>query len=271
MTAPPIITLTTDFGLIDPYVGIMKGVILGIQPHVHIVDITHDIPAGSVETAAISLKEACPFFPRGTIHVAVVDPGVGGVRRPILVQTPSAFFIGPDNGLFWPIMDSEKKTTVIHLTQKHYFLPHVSTTFHGRDIFAPTAAHLSLGVPPEDMGEPVTDPVKLTLSKPRQTANTLSGQIRRVDRFGNLITNIHKKDLERFTEIGQVKIKIGNILIGKLKSAYADVMTGNPLALIGSTGYLEIAVNQGRADTLLEGDEIDLKGMSVEITRVPRS
>jgi len=247
-----IITLLTDFGLRDSYVGIMKGVILSINPDVQIIDISHTVKAGSIIHATGLLQEAYPFFPKGTIHVAVVDPGVGGDRRPILVKTKDHLFVGPDNGLFWPIITSHHQTEIIHLTETKYFLSDISNTFHGRDIFAPVAAHVSLGEDPFEMGSVINNPVPLHLPTPEQKGNQLLGQVMRVDRFGNLITNIHKKDMEKLLGTKPPTIKIGNLIIKGVRSTYSEVNTGETLALIGSSGYLEIAVNKGRACDRIE-------------------
>jgi hypothetical protein len=247
-----VITLLTDFGLRDPYVGIMKGVILSINPDARIIDISHQTKPGSVYQAAGLIQEAYPFFPKGTIHVAVVDPGVGGDRRPILVKTKDHFFVGPDNGLFWPIIKTNHQTEIIHLTETKYFLSDISNTFHGRDIFAPVAAHVSLGEDPLEMGSVINNPVPLRLPTPEQKGNHLSGQVIRVDHFGNLITNIHKKDMEKLLGTKPPIIKVGKLIIRGVRSTYSEVNTGETLALIGSSGYLEIAVNQGRACDRIE-------------------
>jgi S-adenosyl-L-methionine hydrolase (adenosine-forming) len=260
-----IITLTTDFGLSDPYVGIMKGVILGINPGACIVDICHQVEAGSVINGAAMLEEAYGFFPKGTIHVAVIDPGVGGVRRPIVARTRDYFFVGPDNGLFWPIFEKETDVTVIHLTREAYFLPHVSRTFHGRDIFTPVAAHLSLGADLLSMGRTIMDPVVLRMPVAHQEGDVLHGQIIRMDHFGNLITNISEQDLVRFAATGHVTVIVGQMIIKDIKGAYSESAKGEALALMGSSGYLEIAVNQGRAGDLLGADSRRPTGAPVSI------
>lgn len=262
-----IITLTTDFGLTDPYVGIMKGVILSVNPEARCVDISHQIKAGAITHAAALLQESYQFFPNGTIHVCVVDPGVGSARRPILIQTNDFFFVGPDNGLFWPIISAHEPARIIHLTKREYFLPHVSRTFHGRDIFSPVAAHLSRNIDPLKMGEIITDPMPLQLPGPQQTGEWLYGQIIRVDNFGNLITNIRRQDLAQFSETGRIVIKVGELIIEDLQETYADVKTGEVLALIGSSDQLEIAVNQGRANGRLKMDSESLIGIKVAVGR----
>ena len=297
-----IITLLTDFGLRDPYVGIMKGVILSINPDARIIDISHQTKPGSVYQAAGLLQEAYPFFPKGTIHVAVVDPGVGSDRRPILIKTKDHLFVGPDNGMFWPIIKTNHQTEIIHLTETKYFLSDISNTFHGRDIFAPVAAHVSLEVDPLEMGSVINNPIPLHLPIPEQKGAHLLGQVMRVDHFGNLISNIHKKDMDEFlgTEppvntptlpsllskipflagkerVGDgVKkrnsytipvIKVRKLIIKGICSTYSEVNTCETLALIGSSGYLEIAVNQGRACDCIGINLENIIGIKVEVNK----
>ena len=242
-----VITLTTDFGLHDPYVAMMKGAILSINSKARIVDISHQIRAGTIIRAASFLHEAFSFFPKNTIHVAVVDPGVGTNRRLIGLEARDHFFVGPDNGIFWPIIEDSEEVKIIHLTNKVYFRPRISQTFHGRDVFAPVAAHLSLDVDLEKMGAQINDPRPLLYPKSQKKDDTLYGEIMRVDNFGNLITNIHGRDLEVFLESARPIIEVGDLVIGKLSPIYADVDQGEPLALINSSDWLEIAVYLGRA------------------------
>ena len=242
-----IITLTTDFGLYDPYVAMMKGVILSINPEARVVDISHQIKAGSIMKAASFVHESFLFFPEGTVHVAVVDPGVGSDRRLIGIKAGGHFFVGPDNGIFWLVVEDHKETKTIHLTESTYFLPPISHTFHGREVFAPVAAHLSRGVDLETMGSKISDPCILHFPGPQKKGKILCGQIMRVDNFGNLITNIHRNDLDLFLESVSVVIEVGDLIIRKLSTVYADAGEGEPLALINSSNWLEIAVNLGRA------------------------
>lgn len=267
MMNPAIITVTTDFGLRDPYVGMMKGVILSINPEARIIDISHQVKAGNIRHAASLIQEACVFFPKDTIHIGVVDPGVGSDRRPILVKTEDHYFIGPDNGLFWPIIQSNEHVDIVHLTKDDYFLPNVSHTFHGRDVFAPVAAHLSNNINPLKMGTVVTDPVQLQLPVVQRRGKVLTGQIMRVDNFGNIITNIRKKDLDTHIGTEQPEIKLGNLVVENVHETYAETEEGDLLALIGSSGYLEIAVNLGRA---CDGTGVatgELVGMEVKVKR----
>ena len=267
MKTSGIITLTTDLGISDPYVGIMKGVVLSINPEARIIDISHQIKAGSIVHAAVSLQEAYHFFPKGTVHVAVVDPGVGSDRRPILFKTENHLFVGPDNGVFWPIITAHKHITAIHLTETQYFLPNVSATFHGRDIFAPVAAHLSGGADPLVMGPSIDDPVSLNHKSPQQKTDAFCGEVIRVDHFGNLITNIHRRDLERFLGMDRPVIRVGNLIIEGIRQTYARARADELLALIGSSDYLEIAVNLGRACDRVGVTSGDIIGVAVEVRK----
>ncbi len=250
-----IITLLTDFGLKDPYVGIMKGVILSLNRKAAIVDLTHHVGHGDVARAARIIRESVPYFPPGAIHVAVVDPGVGTERRPILVKSRNQFFVGPDNGLFWPVITTDPKVLMIHLTHKDFFLPRISNTFHGRDIFAPVAGHLSLGMDPLKMGEVMEDPVSLPDTAPLRKKDSLVGKVVGIDHFGNVITNIHHDEWVRFLGNRQMMIRVSGKKIRRIAKTYADGEEGELLALFGSNGYLEFAVNSGRADRLLNLDE----------------
>ncbi len=279
MRTSGIITLTTDFGLQDPYVGIMKGVLLSICPTARIIDISHRVRPGAIFEAASLIQDAYPFFPKRTIHVGVIDPGVGGKRRPIIVDTGGHIFVGPDNGLFWPIIRSHKEATITHLTKKTYFLSPISQTFHGRDIFAPVAGHLTRGVDPSDMGPIIDDPTEFAFPEPNQEGSTILGQVIRVDRFGNLITNIGRDLLEPFPEAGQPIIRVGDLIIEGISKTYSEVGEGGMLALIGSSDRLEISANLGRACDRVapnsnqkpkEIGEIvgEIVGMEVEVRKV---
>jgi S-adenosylmethionine hydrolase len=262
-----IITLTTDFGLVDPYLAMMKGVILSINNKARIVDINHHISTGLIIQAAGMIRETFPFFPQGTVHVAVVDPGVGSDRRLIVLEAGGHFFVGPDNGIFWPVIADYKKTMVVHLAEKGYFLPRITPTFHGRDVFAPVAAHLSLGVDPAKMGPVIKDPVKLSSPIPHKINDILYGQVMRVDNFGNLITNISIDDIATFLNKSNPIIHIGNLEIKKLDNIYSDVDKGEPLALIDSSNLLEIAVNLGRAEEYVGIEPGEIVGSTVKVSR----
>ena len=246
-----IITLTTDFGLVDPYVAIMKGVILSLNPQARIVDITHQLAPGDIRGAAIVLKQSFAYFPQGTVHVVVLDPGVGTTRRPVAFLTERYIFVGPDNGVLGPII-TEGQGTLIHLNNPSFFRHPVSSTFHGRDIFAPVAAKLSAGADVFAMGEVVGDPVILSLPRPARKGQVLKGEVIKVDRFGNLITNIEESTLRDFLGHDNCTIAVGPIKIENISRTYGDVAVHSDLALIGSSGFLEISVNQGRASDRFE-------------------
>ena len=242
-----IITLITDFGRSDPYIAMMKGVILSVNPDATIIDVTHQIPAHSIKEGSLIIKTSYTYFPSGTVHVGVVDPGVGGKRRPIVVLVDNHFFVGPDNGLFSTIIETQRDIDVIHLKEKKYWMRSISPTFHGRDIFAPAAAHLSLGVNPFSMGEKIDNTTHLASPLPHENNSDLVGEIIWVDHFGNLITNITREHLSPFLSSKGLIIKIGSLILKKISTTYNDVPKSQPLALIGSSNTLEIAVNMGNA------------------------
>jgi len=242
---PPPITLTTDFGLTGPYVASMKGVILGISPQSAVIDITHAIQPQNIQQAAILLEAIVPYFPPGTIHVVVVDPGVGSARRPIAVFTDRACFVGPDNGVFSHIYRDENVREIRHLSNPDYHLPVVSHTFHGRDIFAAVAAHLAAGVPPSALGPTIADPVTAHFSAPEQRPDgSIRGQIIYADAFGNLISNIPRSWLD--VRPNWV-FEIAGATIAGPSVTYSDVQPGELLALGGSAGLVEIARRNGSA------------------------
>ena len=235
-----IITLTTDFGYRDPFVGIMKGVVSSINPAATIIDLTHGVTPQDVTGGALALAAAADFFPAGTIHVAVVDPGVGGNRRPILLETDRACYVGPDNGLMSLAADRQRLIRTLHLSNPEYHLRPTSTTFHGRDIFAPVAAHVSAGVPLEKLGRAVEVFEALTIPVPEiQGEHRIVGEVIYIDGFGNLTTNIRREDLEPF-DPESVSVRIGDRVIRGLSGNYASAGPGNDLALINSWGLLEI-------------------------------
>ena len=267
MPSRNIIALLTDFGLADAYVGIMKGVMLDINPTAYFVDISHQVPPQDVRTAAFLLGTAYPYFPKDTVYLVIVDPGVGGPRRAVALATPKAFFVAPDNGVLSYVLSSEQQeipstgvpttedpfTTMVevpltpplravHLTDPRWWRPEISATFHGRDIFAPVAAHISRGVPLEEIGMPIDRLLAFPIPRPRRMPDgTLEGRIIHIDRFGNLITNIMRADLPE----GPVVVVLGRQSVVGLSRSYAD---GQELvALIGSAGHLEIAVPNGSA------------------------
>ena len=252
-----IITLTTDFGISDTYVGVMKGVILDINPNARIIDLTHAIPPQDIYEAAFSIDAAYRYFRKGTIHIIVVDPGVGSDRQAIVSHIDDAFFVCPDNGVLSYLLhgvENQGRHAIdsVAIQNSAYCLPEVSNTFHGRDIFAPVAAHLSLGVPLDDIGPAVQTLVQLPIPKIDSSGDTLIGQIIKIDRFGNLITNISKGTFEAFLNDNVTyEISAGNVNLSRLNSAYADSKIGEPLAIMGSLALLEIAVNGGNAEKQL--------------------
>lgn len=262
-----IITLLTDFGLIDPYVGMMKGVILSINPAARLVDITHQMASGAVFHAARILKETYSYFPEGTVHLAVVDPGVGSARRLMALEAEGHFFVGPDNGIFWPVLESSGASRIVQIREEEYCLPHLTCTFHGREIFAPVAAHLSLGVGIEKLGPPILDPTYVRLPRPYEKGNILYGEVVRVDNFGNLITSIGRQELQGFLRSGEARVEIGAISVNRISRIYAEVEEGQPLALINSSDLLEIAVNMGRASDYAGMEPREILGTVVKVQR----
>ena len=252
-----IITLLTDFGYSDPYVGSMKGVVLEINPDVTLVDISHNVAPQNIHEAAFILKRAYPFFPKGTIHVVVVDPGVGSDRSIIGVKTDSYIFLAPNNGVLKYIFNNHS-AVVYQITNRNYFRKKVSQTFHGRDIFAPVAAHISKGISLDTLGQSFENYTKGIVPKPVAGNKKISGEILYIDRFGNGITNI---DGYLLTGLNQIRIRVKTTMIISLSTNYADVPTGKPLALIGSGDTLEISINQGNASQQLGfglGDKITI-------------
>jgi len=245
-----IVTLTTDFGMRDPFVGVMKGVILQIAPTVRLVDLTHDIASHDVLEAAITLEAAAPFFPPGTIHLAVVDPGVGSTRRPLAAAAAGQLFVGPDNGLFTFLFRAAAWSAVA-LEAPAYRLPTVSQTFHGRDIFAPAAAHLAVGVPLHRFGPPLSDPVVIPWPTARREGDRLAGEVIHADRFGNLVTSLRLTDLEALGPAAALVVEVEEKEVGRIVPCYADLPPGGVGALIGSSGRLEISVREGSAQAVM--------------------
>ena len=259
LTPSPIITLMTDFGTSDHYVGVMKGVILSVNPQAQIVDITHAIPPQDVHGAAFLIDSAYRYFPTGTIHLIVVDPGVGSERKAIVCQTQTAYFVCPDNGIVTHLFHNEEHIYTVTVENTAYFLPQISNTFHGRDIFAPVAAHLSRGVSIDKLGNPVTNPVQLPIPKPAVSNEEIVGYVIWIDSFGNLITNISHEILESLAGRNNVVVRAGTAKIDRLNRSYAESAIGEPLAIVGSTNRLEISINQGDAAQVLglkRGDAI---------------
>ncbi len=247
MQANGIVTFTTDFGNRDPYAGIMKGIVLGANPHARIVDITHEIPAHNILNAAFSLVRTCRYFPEGTIHVAIVDPGVGGRRKNIAVRTDQYFFIGPDNGILSPMLSNVNSPEIRVIENPPFIKSIISDTFHGRDVFAPCAGHLSAGNSFAEVG-PETERIKhLIYPKATCEANILKGEIVSIDYFGNMITNISKQNFREFVGKRKFEIYFGSERFTKILRHYNDIEQGSPLILFGSSCYMEISMNEGNA------------------------
>jgi S-adenosylmethionine hydrolase len=238
----PIVTLLTDFGTRDPFVGVMKGVILGICPSVHLVDLTHEVPPQMVMAGAYLLKTVIDYFPKGTIHLCVVDPGVGSARKCVALKSQGHFFVGPDNGLFSAALKDRGIEQVVELTEKKFQLRNPSSTFHGRDIFAPAAGYLAKGVPFLKLGNRINHWIWRELPKPFRAKAGWTGEVLWVDRFGNLVTNLEAKHLPK-----PFRMKVGKTVILNLASHYAEAKKGAFMALVGSSGTLEISVNGGNA------------------------
>jgi S-adenosylmethionine hydrolase len=268
----PIITLTTDFGTADHFAGAMKGVIAGIAPRARVVDITHEISPYEIIEGAFVISEAWRFFPKGTVHVVVVDPGVGSARRPILVEAAGHYFVAPDNGVLSMVYDAAKlpappvsvgashASTTVGMRSKHkvrvitnpkLMARDVSRTFHGRDIFAPAAAHLARGVSAVRFGKLIADHLILADTKPSKLSrNSWRGMIFRADRFGNLITNFHSDDFARITA-GPFELRVGAERIRRLALTFSEAAIGELVAVVGSSGYIEIVANQASAAQIL--------------------
>jgi len=246
----PIITLTTDFGLNDHFVGTLKGVILAIAPEAEIVDICHSVQAFDVLDGALTIAQSYSYFPAGTVHLVVVDPGVGTARRPILVTSERHHFVAPDNGVLSLVYSREERLHIRHVTAEHYHLQPVSNTFHARDIFAPVAAWLAKGVDPEKFGEEISDFVRFNAPKPKAVdGNILRGVVLKVDRFGNLVTNITPQDAPMLfaSPPASFKIVVGEHEITEIHSNYSEGALGKVFGILGSMGYLEIAADRASA------------------------
>ena len=252
-----VITLTTDFGLHDAYVAAMKGAMLAVAPDVSLVDVSHQILPQDVASGAYILSSAYRYFPAGTVHLAVVDPGVGSARRAIVVETPDYRFVGPDNGLFSGVFQREGKWNVVEIRNAAFFRSAVSPTFHGRDIFGPVAAHLCNGVPVAKLGPPVTDPIRLDIWTIQERDDVVVGRIVHVDRFGNAISNVDRRRVGD----GELRVRVGDIVFEGICRTYTDVPAGEALVLFGSEDTLEVAINGGNAARKLglrRGDRVSV-------------
>lgn len=261
----PIVTLTTDFGSNDHFVGTIKGVILEIVPDANIVDICHAVQPFDVLDGALTIAQAYSYFPSSTVHLVIVDPGVGTARRPIIASSDRHHFVGPDNGVLSLIYAREERLHVRHVTADHYYLQPISNTFHGRDIFAPIAGYLAKGVETEKFGEEITDFVRFNAPRPKPASeNSIRGVVLKVDRFGNLVTNITEKDAPMLfqPEPPPFKITVGNSEISDIKENYAQGVPKQVFGILGSMGYLEISANRGSAAQILaagKGSEVILQ------------
>ena len=252
----PIITLTTDFGLSDHFVGVMKGVILGILPGARIVDISHGVQPYNIVDGAFTIAQAYAYFPKRTIHVIVVDPGVGSARRPLLAELAGQYFIAPDNGVLSMVISREEEAhraaaRVRHITAEKYFLRPFSRTFHGRDVFSPVAAHLGAGVTPGQFGKRIDDYIRASFDKPTHTGQqTWTGVILKADHFGNLATNFH---IDQFPSIRThaFSLNAGSKAISRLALTFSECAPGELFVIAGSSGYLEVATSEGSAAKIL--------------------
>lgn len=256
----PIVTLMTDFGLRDPYVAEMKAVILDISPNTNIVDISHQIEKFNIKMGGYVLASASPYFPKGTIHVVVVDPGVGTRRKAILIQTKNSYFIGPDNGVLVLAAKSQGIQCIYRIENPKFMLPEVSHTFHGRDVFAPAAGHLASEVSPTKFGPEIQKIVMPKFAEITKTQNTLTGEVIHIDGFGNILTNFRQKDLGSIGKTVSLKLKKTKLNL-PLYKAYAEAEPHQPLLIIGSHNFLEISINQGNAAEKFQariGDKVTL-------------
>ena len=277
----PVVTLLTDFGEADGFVGVMKGVITDIAPAAKLIDLTHLVSPQDVKQAAYILMTSTPYFPDGTIHMIVVDPGVGSHRRAIAVQTPTAYYVAPDNGVLTYVLAAESEYRAVDLAKPEYHLPEVSSTFHGRDIFSPGAGHLAAGVPIEDLGPAIDDLIMLDVPRLKVHHNHIQTEVLRVDHFGNIRTSMtlltwadddtlllrprFKSSSDDVQELKfaakRARVSVGGISIDGVSHTFTDVAIGQPLAYVGSEGALDISINQGnaaRAYTVKEGDLVTI-------------
>lgn len=257
------ITLMTDFGIKDGNVGVMKGVIWGISPHAQIADLSHMIGPQNVAEAALILARSAQYFPSGTIHVVVVDPGVGTVRRPIAARLGYQFFVGPDNGLCTLLLEQAERENAtiefVHINRSRYWLPEVSYVFHGRDIFAPVAAHLSNGVPLVEVGSHIKDPVRLDLPRPQPIEGGWQGEVIHIDHFGNIATNLMRSQLGSLI---QARVSLCGVEIDGLVNTFGERQPGELVVLFGSTGNLIVSVVNGSAAARLSpqiGDPVEVR------------
>jgi len=260
----PIVTLTTDFGLNDHFVGTMKGVILNIASEAEIVDLNHAVQPFDVLDGALTVAQSYSYFPTGTIHVVVVDPGVGTARRPILLSTEKYYFVAPDNGVLSLVYNREERIRVRHITSEHYFMQPISNTFHARDVFAPCAGWLAKGVEGAKFGEEISDYVRFNAPKPKAVdGRTMRGVVLKVDRFGNLITNFTPQDVPALFQVTppSFRIQVGKHEVSEIHANYAGGAPNEVFGILGSMGYLEIAANRAAAAQIIgvgKGTEVNV-------------
>ncbi len=250
--SPPIITLLTDFGTKDAYVAAMKGVILQICPEARVIDLSHQVRKFDIRHGAFLLSQAAPYFPEGTIHVAVIDPGVGTERRRIIVEGRRSYYLGPDNGVLIIAAKRDGMVRAVGITNPRYILPNPSKTFEGRDVFAPASAHLANGVDPQEFGEPVDGSVQPPFVEPFVGGNRILGEVLHIDDFGNLITNVSRQNLLTIGvhEGSSLKVRVGErVEVLRFCRTYGEVAEGTPLLIVGSSGFVEVSVNRGNAST----------------------
>ncbi len=257
-----VITLTTDFGLRSGFAGVMQGVIYSLAPQARIVDITHFVSAQDIREGAYTLQRAVPFFPGGAVHVFVVDPGVGTTRRPLAAKLGDHFFVGPDNGLLTPLIEDaerdQQQCAFVHLDRPQFWLPKISRTFHGRDLFAPVAAHLANGVPLHELGSSLSDPVRLAFSHPQKTDTGWNAHIISIDTFGNLTTDLPGSS---FPDPASVRFRLRGAEVSGIANSYGERPPGEIVAVIDSEGFVELAVVNGNAAQKLGakvGDEVEV-------------
>jgi S-adenosyl-L-methionine hydrolase (adenosine-forming) len=257
----PVITLLTDFGSADHFAGAMKGVLLGICPDAQLVDISHEVTAYAIAEAAFTLAQAWTCFPEGTVHLIVVDPGVGSARRPILAEAAGHRFVAPDNGVLTMLYDAAPVHEVREITASRYFRQPVSRTFHGRDIFAPVAAHLANGLAAAELGDLIADYLRLAFAGPARTGQkTWTGTILKADHFGNLITNFDSKTWQRLA-VEAFELKVGSCVVSRMASNYTEINAGDLFIIAGSAGFLEVSMNRGNAGQIAQsrsGDVLEL-------------
>ncbi len=260
--ARPVVALLSDFGTRDHYAGTMRGVVVGICPDATLVDVTHDIPPHDIQTASLELAAAYRFFPAGSVFLVVVDPGVGSTRRGLAADNGDHRFVAPDNGVLTHVFEQTPPRQVVELTERRYARPTVSRTFEGRDRFAPAAAWLARGIRLSALGRPLRGYVTLDLPVLEVRAGSIAGAVVRIDRFGNVVTNVHRRHFERLAAGGGIDIVVGACAVGRLVETYADIGSGEVCALFGGTDHLEFAANAASARERL-GVEV---GAAVRVT-----